>query len=220
MKRSIDELKVIFPYPSEKPSGVGRNYFDSMPKGWCHFVNVEMFKELIRGIKKPEMILVDGGTWMGLSAWHLLVNSQADSTVICMDTWAGSREHAQEAYRNDLKRLYDTFVINMWDYRSRIVPMKFDSVEGMRELKRLGIEPDLIYIDWSHEYEDVYDDVSTALALFPKAVICGDDLGWEGVRRALDRIGTECNGMGLKVISHKCSDGKGGMMDICWHIAR
>jgi hypothetical protein len=52
----------------------------------------------------------------------------------------------------------------------------------------LGIEPDLVYVDASHETSDVIRDVETALGLFPNSQIIGDDWDWESVRRAVQDI--------------------------------
>lgn len=41
----------------------------------------------------------------------------------------------------------------------------------------VGISPDVIYIDADHHYEPAKEDISTALKLFPDAVLVGDDYG-------------------------------------------
>lgn len=56
------------------------------------------------------------------------------------------------------------------------------------------IRADLIYLDGSHEYEDVRDDIAR---WYPKAkkVLCGDDYSawWPGVRKAVDESSLPIN---------------------------
>ena len=48
----------------------------------------------------------------------------------------------------------------------------------------IGIVPEVIYVDASHHYEDVLQDLSMCLARFPNARICGDDWDYPPVARA------------------------------------
>lgn len=66
--------------------------------------------------------------------------------------------------------------------------MKMDSAEALRLLKDAGVEPDLIYIDASHHYDFVVKDVTTALDLFPKSLIVGDDWDNLDVRAAVKHV--------------------------------
>jgi hypothetical protein len=47
-----------------------------------------------------------------------------------------------------------------------------------------GIVPDCIYVDASHHYEDVLQDLTMCLQRFPHARICGDDWDYPPVQRA------------------------------------
>ncbi|MBU3591454.1 class I SAM-dependent methyltransferase [Polynucleobacter sp. 78F-HAINBA] len=48
---------------------------------------------------------------------------------------------------------------------------------------------DLVYIDGDHTYEGVVKDLA---AWYPKVkkggIICGDDIGWPGVKKAVDEF--------------------------------
>ena len=53
------------------------------------------------------------------------------------------------------------------------------SVKALLALQKYPeIQPDFIYIDASHQYEDVYLDLSLCYNIYPNATICGDDWGW------------------------------------------
>ncbi len=59
---------------------------------------------------------------------------------------------------------------------------------------RTNLRADLIYIDGSHEEEDVYQDLLDYTPLVaPGGVIFGDDWSWTGVRDAVTRYSRENN---------------------------
>jgi hypothetical protein len=68
------------------------------------------------------------------------------------------------------------------------------------------LQPDLVYIDGDHSFENVVGDVQSALDLFPAATIVGDDWDWEGVRTAVETVvkdrGLKCEsrGTGWRII--------------------
>ena len=114
------------------------------------------------------------------------------ATVICVDHWLGSQEHHHnEKFRLKLPTLYETFLVNLWEERDRVIPIRLRTTEALEEIYRFQIVPDLIYIDAGHTYQDVLADVGTSLRLFPASVICGDDWSWEEVRRAVVEIAEE-----------------------------
>jgi hypothetical protein len=138
-------------------------------QGWFSKWNEEL---LIPKVKDKKIVL-EIGSWLGRSTRIWLQNSNA--IVIPIDTWQGSIEHKGN---KKLETLYDTFLNNLEDWKERVYPLRMLSIKGMGEVYRYGIQPDFIYIDASHQYEDVYVDVATAYNYFPNAFICGDDWNW------------------------------------------
>lgn len=174
-------LRDKYPWPYSMPE-VPRQYKPSgTPEGWCAKPNVEMFKRLVNEDTK---VIIDAGSWLGLSAWHFL-NLAPNATVICLDTWQGSVEHKKNTI---LPVLYETFLVNMWEYKDRIIPVRLNSMAGFREIYQHLIKPDLIYIDMAHDKESVIQDVDIAYRTFPDAQICGDDYTWQGVKDALEYL--------------------------------
>lgn len=84
--------------------------------------------------------------------------------------------------------LYETFLSECWDYRERIIPVRRKSIEGLKLVAEAGLTPDVIYIDGDHSYAAVHDDLVTALSLFPRSAILGDDWDWPGVKQAVEEI--------------------------------
>lgn len=178
---SLEELKKKYPWPSEKPSVPPLYSKGNTPEGWCHGNNVKMFEGLVNEKTK---VIIDAGSWLGLSAWHFL-RLAPNATIICLDTWQGSAEHQKNKL---LPVLYETFLVNMWEYRDRIIPIRLNSMAGFWEIYKHLIKPDLIYIDMAHDKESVIQDVNIAWRTFPDAQICGDDYTWQGVKDALEYL--------------------------------
>jgi SAM-dependent methyltransferase len=181
--------------------------YSAVPKddhGWFPKWNEEL---LIPQVKNKKLVL-ELGSWLGKSTRMWLKNSQAN--VICVDTWEGSIEHTKD--RKDvigkLPTLKDTFLNNQEDWKDRVFPVQMNTVRGLGEVLRYQLFPDFIYIDASHQYEDVYTDLSLAYNYFPSAFICGDDWGWrnrsQGKRRTVQEAVNEfCKNNKLKVKANK-----------------
>jgi hypothetical protein len=183
-----------------------RNY-PEVPKddhGWYPKWNEELLTPQV----KDKKLVVELGSWLGKSTRVWLNNSQAN--VICIDTWQGSIEHAKD--RKDvigkLPTLKDTFLNNQRQWADRVFPVQMNTVQGMGEVFKYDLNPDFIYIDASHQYEDVYTDLSLAYNYFPTAFICGDDWGWRNksqgkkltVQEAVKKF---CKNNNLKVKANK-----------------
>ena len=180
----FQQLALEYPWPLEKPS-VPPNQ-----QGWCDEPNQKMLSGLLDESTK---IVIELGSWLGSSSRFILEHAP-HAKIFCVDHWFGSQEHQEsenEFIRTQLPTLFETYLVNLWDYRSRIVPLRTDSTRGLREVYRFGIKPDLIYIDASHDYQNVFDDVKTALDLFPGSMICGDDWHYDDVRKAVGELARE-----------------------------
>jgi hypothetical protein len=172
---------------------------DKDPQGWFPRWNTELLLPKVKNKK----IVVELGSWLGRSTREWLSNS--DAQVICIDTWGGSKEHIGN---KKLTTLYDTFLSNQEEWKDRVFPVRMNTVKGMAEVFKYGLEPDFIYIDASHQYEDVYTDVSLAYNYFPNAFICGDDWNWhnrtQGRRATVQEAVKEfCKNNNLKYINNR-----------------
>jgi predicted O-methyltransferase YrrM len=89
--------------------------------------------------------------------------------------------------QNAMNRLFKVVSsnLNKYDGRARLIREKsWVAAEQFQD----GVF-DLVYIDGDHTYEGVVKDLA---AWFPKVrkggMICGDDIGWLGVRQAVDEF--------------------------------
>ena len=154
---------------------------------------------------KPTLIL-EVGTWKGSSAIHiatLLRDLGLDSVIICIDTWLGGLEHIISADQSNLDirqycdhgypRLYDQFLANVMHCNCQdwIVPFPNTSNIAAKWFAREKVLADFIYIDASHDEDDVYADLVHYWDLLkPNGIMLGDDwvVNWYGVICAVNRF--------------------------------
>lgn len=141
---------------------------------------------MLKGAMGPDMkVILELGSWLGKST-RFFASSSLNASVIAIDHWKGSTEHHQNPdWKGFLPTLYETFIKNCWIYKDRIIPVRNDTVSGMKIVAQYEIHPDLIFIDASHDYASVKADLTTALCLFPDAAICGDDYQWSDLQKAI-----------------------------------
>ena len=177
----IEKLKEKYRFPEIRP--------DEEPdkKGWFRVENSAMLRMMLN---KDVKVIMEIGSLFGLSTRNIL-DFAPEATIIAIDTWKGSKEFENHSYLVERKdRYYDIFISSCWDYKDRIIPIKSDSISGMKIAKENGVVPELIYMDASHEYSDVINDIKTAKELFPKAILCGDDCDKPEVNKAVNENGT------------------------------
>ena len=167
----------------------------------------DIFNVLIDRIKPTTIIEV--GTWKGLSTITMGKCIQAlnlPTKIYCVDTWLGSIEfwdeyaHTEDRnlmLKNGYPNIYYQFLSNVVHNKLEdvIIPFPNTSDNGFRFFQRKNINADIIYIDASHEEEDVYKDIFNYFQLLNNnGVIFGDDFSdWAGVQNAVNRFATENN---------------------------
>lgn len=163
------------------------------------------FKELITRIR-PKTI-VEVGTWKGASALTMAQATKElglDAQILCVDTWLGALEFwtqhdDPERYKalkliNGYPSVYYQFLANVCHqgFQDRIVPFSQTASTAALWLRYWGLTADLIYIDASHEEEDVHQDLCSYWDLVsPGGILFGDDYSWDGVRLAVERFARE-----------------------------
>jgi len=157
--------------------------------GWFAPENQRHLEEIIQRIKPK--VVVEIGTWLGCSAIFMAKRLPEGAVLYAVDTWEGSIEHHRnQVWKEMLPTLYRQFLSNVIHQPNKltdvIVPIKKTSLQAAKQFNK---SIDLIYIDGSHEDDDVYNDI---MAWYPKiakeGVCCGDDYkGWYPVKKGVDR---------------------------------
>lgn len=161
--------------------------------GWFRPENRKNLTYFIQ--KYNPQIVVELGSWLGLSTIHIASLMSPGSTLYAIDNWTAQGDVAIQSaiqsnneIRTKIPTLYQQFLSNVIHHRlaRRIVPIRMDTVEAAQALK---IRPNLLYIDASHDEQSVFKDImSWYPKLAPKGIICGDDWQyWPGVQRAVTK---------------------------------
>lgn len=159
-----------------------------------------IFKRLIKEIRPRNIIEV--GSWKGQSSITMgkaVKSLGLDTKIYCIDTWLGSIEfwckmasntHTDLKQKHGYPQIYYQFLSNVVhnNLEDVIFPLPMTSLTGSKYLKVKSIISELIYIDASHEEEDVYSDILSYWPLLDnEGIMFGDDFNKSGVRNAVKR---------------------------------
>jgi hypothetical protein len=156
---------------------------------------------------KPSLI-IEVGTWKGGSALEMAAHLDRlglqHSKILCVDTWLGALEmwgdqtdadrFGSLALKHGYPQLYYQFLANVCHKgaQGRIIPFPLPSITAAQWLSLRGVRAELIYVDGSHEEEDVFGDLLDYWDLLsPAGILFGDDYSWTGVKMAVDRFARE-----------------------------
>jgi tetratricopeptide (TPR) repeat protein len=162
----------------------------------CYYYNTDWFSHNIpnwqeylrRFVNLPELNVLEIGSWEGRSTCWLLDNilTHESARITCVDTWQGGVEH-QNMKRNVLlsEACFDvnTFLTG---HPEKVIKKVGLSCDVMRLLPINSY--DVIYVDGSHEAEDVLVDAILAWGLIKiGGLVIFDDYGLGGgVKDAVD----------------------------------
>jgi predicted O-methyltransferase YrrM len=147
---------------------------------------------------------VEVGTWLGQSAAYLAVeilNSNKNIKFDCIDLWEDNEEY-KDAQVIKENRFYETFLKNVEPIKDHITPIKLPSLEAVKLYEDNSL--DFIFIDASHIYENVKNDIE---AWYPKlksgGILAGHDYCCADVGKAVDEF-LEKNDYKLIIHSEMC----------------
>ena len=181
----------VYPYLNGSQCDFSENVYQNIEllpfktHGWS------LHEEAISRIfsSKNIKVVAEVGVWTG--KWSIYVAQQLppDGKLFAIDHWNGTNEYSYSE-KQLIPTLYQQFLSNVIHSQltAKIIPMRLDSLEAAKCLKELSISPDLIYIDASHDYVSVYNDINAYFPLIsPGGLLCGDDYSndWPGVKQAV-----------------------------------
>ena len=159
------------------------------------------FERILSSCRHEPKLIIEVGSWKGASAIHIgeIIKQKGWQTkILCIDTWLGNLSFWIE--KNDPTRfeslqlvngypsVYRQFLFNVLssDMQDIIIPFPQTSLIAFKFLKHNNIEADIIYIDASHEFEDVLLDIRKYYSILCQGgFIFGDDYLWDSVRTAI-----------------------------------
>jgi SAM-dependent methyltransferase len=168
-----------------------RHIYDQPQFGEDWFTYPDLYRDMVKEFPSGS-IFVEVGSWKGKSSAFMAVeiaNSKKNIQFFCVDTWEGSVEHKENP---ELSQLYEIFLDNMKPVKQFYRPVRLPSLEAVNGFEDNSL--DFVFIDASHEYEDVVQDLK---AWYPKVkpggVLAGHDYypanpEWCGVLRAVNEV--------------------------------
>jgi predicted O-methyltransferase YrrM len=172
-----------------------KHYYKDI-QGWFSKPQAKLYdEEIARAFSQAEFVEV--GAWKGKSTAYMaveIINSGKFIKLNVVDTWEGSNEAAHkrdQAIINGI--LYEEFCANMEPVESLINTYRMTSIEASKEFNDGQL--DFVFIDASHKYKDVKQDI---IHWLPKVkvggTLGGDDIkAFKGVKRAVDELFGEGN---------------------------
>lgn len=141
-------------------------------QGW--YSNAIPLQRLIK--TRNVRTVIEVGSWLGLSTRDIARTLPEEGIVYAIDHWLGSPNEDNSSF--DIPNLYRQFLSNVIheNLTHKIIPLRMSSIEAAWNL---DIQPDLIYLDATHDFYSVYEDL-TLWFPFVKGhgVLCGDDYLW------------------------------------------
>jgi predicted O-methyltransferase YrrM len=145
----------------------------------------DSWSAILAPLRHREVDILEIGSWEGRSAIFFLEFFQS-SHLTCIDTFRGGREHSDTEF--DLASVEKRFEDNTAVYGPRVEKIKSRSVAALDRLAQDGRSFDIVYIDGSHQREDVMADSSLAWKILkPDGYVIWDDYLWESDGPAADR---------------------------------
>jgi predicted O-methyltransferase YrrM len=180
-------------------------------QGWMCSKFASVFEQIVTAFNKP-IIIIEVGTWKGLSACtmaDITKHHNIDARIVCVDTWLGAPEFwtwglkdptrgGSLNFKHGYPQVYYTFLDNVVGkgHSDVISPLPLSSNEAVNVLAYHNVVPDVIYVDASHEYDAVKNDIRQYWKLLKVGgTMIGDDYcpQWEGVKRAVNERVVELN---------------------------
>lgn len=168
--------------------------------------NLPFFETIITETRPS--VIIEIGSFLGESATNMgriTKKLNLDIPIICIDTWLGSDEHWRVDgcnmiewwgnFANGTSTMYDQFIINVLlsGLDDRIFPLPNTSTNIYKILKSKQVFADLIYVDGSHDKEDVKKDIRMYWEILSSGgTMFGDDYNsWQMVREAVQESSIE-----------------------------
>jgi hypothetical protein len=152
----------------------------------------EVYKSIIQDLD-DDSTFVEVGTWFGKSITYAVESSLAQGkriNFVAVDTFEGSPE--EPLVQPDGRDIYRLYLENTREFTKYITTLKLSSVEAARLFDDKSL--DFVFIDGSHLYESVRDDIAAwAPKIKSGGIIAGHDYDtpedeFNGVKKAVDEV--------------------------------
>ncbi|MHB9080525.1 MAG: hypothetical protein ACYC3X_23870 [Pirellulaceae bacterium] len=140
---------------------------------------------MVRSIDSRARLVLQLGAQTG-QLTRFLAGLAPGATVLAVDTWQSlpTEQMTPESILH-LPHLFDVFLVDSWQYRDQIVPVRLVAAEALQRIAELGLNPDIICLPESDDYQDLATTLDSVLDLFPQTAVVGDGLANPETARAV-----------------------------------
>lgn len=151
------------------------------------------YRPWLAGLTAQAERVVEVGVFAGRLTGYLARNTTA--TIWAVDHWRGpaafpgsglvANKRTERRFRRRLKA---------WIEQGRVVVVRMESTEAAAHLLETeGPVMDLVFIDAAHDYDSVRADIKAwRKCVRPGGILCGHDINWPGVLRAVHEAFPNC----------------------------
>lgn len=138
-------------------------------------------------------LVVEIGVWQGKSTTAIAMGLPSNGKLFAIDSWRGSQEELSSAHSimqttEGQRSVFLNAMSNLFEFISfgKVIPICMNSVEAGQAIGALTYEADFVFIDGSHDYLNVKQDIATWLPMtHTNSLIAGHDFTWPGVEKAV-----------------------------------
>lgn len=166
-----------------------KHIYQELQFGENWFTYASLYSDMVNRFPSGSKF-VEVGSWKGKSSAYMAVeiaNSEKEIEFYCVDHWEGSVEHKKGGvfFNKNLDTLFEVFIKNMKPVEKYYKPIKMTSIEASKTFDDNSL--DFVFIDASHEYEDVKNDISVWLPKVKRGgILAGHD--YDYVKKAVDEL--------------------------------
>ena len=160
-------------------------------EGWFSNQDITMYNEIINQLVPQNGVVVEVGTWMGMSAMSISEACRKKNvSLYCVDHWEGSPEHRFNIPRDLFFQFLDG--IRRHNFLGNpIIPIIKPSVEAAQLFSKAGRMVDMVFIDAGHDEKSVREDIECWRKLVKKGGwLAGHDYneGWPDVVKVVNEV--------------------------------
>lgn len=165
--------------------------------GWFDF---NRFYDSVIDRLPNDFIFVEVGVWKGKSISYFVVesiNKNKRGQIYAVDHWLGSEEHQKDSWAHDPavdyeNGLYNEYCHNISPIREHITDIRDTSFNASNHFADGSL--DAIFIDASHDYDNVFQDLLCWKSKLKKeGIIAGHDYDWPTVKMAVNNFANQNN---------------------------
>lgn len=145
------------------------------PAGWFGEEEGKEVQEITRSLS-PDGIIIEIGTWRGLSTSYIAEALIGEQTLITIDSYSDGSEAFQVTNIRplDARKMFLEFFFNERLFKKKIIPVLGSSAEISELFKTASMNIDFLFIDGDHKYESVKTDYYAWSAFNPAHVVFHD----------------------------------------------